>query len=332
MISISRDTKTWSDSPQRTDFEKSRTQSVSATDREKIFGDQNLGEVLNKVADPNWVDPAKKLRASGNDQMDKDAFLKMLLTQMKNQDPTSPLQSHEMAAQLAQFTSLEKLTNISDGIESMRKEQKPGQNFEALNLIGKSISIDGSKVARTEENEVHDIKFTLLGQPNSTELKVRDADGNLIRKLTLNALKEGENVVSWNGMLEDGTKAPMGDYTVEVEAKSSNGAKLMAEMKQEGRITGVNFTASGPLLLLGDKKVALSDVKQIIDPALLPVRNENLNYVPAEAIAPQGAKQKTQMKPETKEEKVVNPSGMESVALSREMITQLKKDGIEAGL
>lgn len=332
MISISRDTKTWSDSEQRADLGKDRSQTVSAADRERILGDQNLGDVLNKVADPNWVDPAKKLRAVGNDQMDKDAFLKLLLTQMKNQDPTTPLQSHEMAAQLAQFTSLEKLTNINEGIESLRKDQKPSHNFEALNLIGKSISIDGSKLARAEENEVHDIKFTLMGQPQSTEIKIKNADGALIRKLTLNALKEGENVVAWNGMLEDGTKAPLGDYTVEVDAKSSNGSKLMAEMKQEGRITGVNFTASGPQLLMGDKKVSLSDVKQIIDPALLPVKNEFLNINRVEAEGPQAKNQKPAVKPEAKEEKVVSPNGMESVALSREMVTQLKKDGIEAGL
>ncbi|MCB0407056.1 MAG: hypothetical protein KDD34_02565, partial [Bdellovibrionales bacterium] len=122
MISIPGKTKTWSDSQQQVDFRSDNRQTVSASDREKLLGDQNLGEVLNKVADPNWVDPAKQMRTTGNNQMDKDAFLKLLLTQMKNQDPTTPLDSHEMAAQLAQFTSLEKLTNISDGIDSLRKE------------------------------------------------------------------------------------------------------------------------------------------------------------------------------------------------------------------
>ncbi|MCB0407483.1 MAG: flagellar biosynthesis protein FlgD, partial [Bdellovibrionales bacterium] len=260
-------------------------------------------------------------------------FLKLLLTKMKNQDPTTPLDSHEMAAQLAQFTSLEKLTNISDGIDSLRKEQKPSQNFEALNLIGKSISVDGSKVVRADESEVHDIKFVLSGQPNATDINIRDAEGNLIRKLTFNALKEGENVVTWNGMLEDGTKAPKGDYKVEVNAKASNGSQLMAEMKQEGQITGVNFSANGPILLLGDKKVALSEVKQILDPRLMPVRNEILKTGGMPQVAPQAPQmQRPVVKPEAKEEKVVNPNGLQNVAMSRGMISELEKDGIDAGL
>lgn len=332
MISISGGTKTWSDSPQQTDYKSDGKQTVSADDRAKLLGDQSLGEVLNKVADPNWVDPAKQMRTVGNANMDKDAFLKLLLTQMKNQDPTTPLKSHEMAAQLAQFTSLEKLTNIADGIDSLRQEQKPSHNFEALNMIGKSISVDGSKVVRAEESEVHDIKFSMLGAPATTELKIRDAAGNLVRKLTLSALKEGENVVTWNGLLEDGTKAPKGDYTVEVDAKSSNGSKLMAEMKQEGTITGVNFSASGPILMLGDKKVALSDVKQIIDPRLIQKKNEALKAIPDEAKVQPGQQKRPVVKPESKPEKIVDPNGLQSVAMSRGMQTTLEKDGIDAGL
>lgn len=332
MINIKSGTQTWSESTQRSDFEKNRTQTSSATEKQKLFGNQEIGDVLNKVADPNWVDPAKKVRAAGNSKMDKDAFLKLLLTQMKNQDPTTPLKSHEMAAQLAQFTSLEKLTNISDGIESLRKDQKPGQNFEALNLIGKSISIDGSKVIRSEENEVHDIKFTMAAQPTSTDINVRDAKGNLIRKLTLTNLKEGENSVPWNGLLEDGTKAPKGDYKIEIIAKGSNGKKLMAEMKQEGTITGVNFSANGPILMIGDKKIALSEVKQIVDPKLQPATNKLLKAEgPQHQVGPQGKNQSV-IKPESKEEKIVNPNGLETVAMSRGMQATLEKDGIDAGL
>jgi flagellar basal-body rod modification protein FlgD len=223
LISIKGGTKTFSDAQPDRLQGRASDQKLSAADREKFFGGQDLGSVLNKVADPNWVDPAKKVRTVGNSQMDKDAFLKLLLTQLKNQDPTSPLESHEMAAQLAQFTSLEKLTNIDSGIKSLAQAQKPEANFDALNLIGKAIQVDGSKILRNEETDIHDIKFNLSGNPISTEVKIKNAAGQLVRKLEYNNLKEGENAVSWNGMLEDGTKAPKGDYRVEISAKSSNG-------------------------------------------------------------------------------------------------------------
>src|ERR1700753_3724608 len=110
MMSVKGGTQTWSTSPQRTDFKSDNTHNVSATDHAKYFDSESPGDTANKIADPNYVDTTKKMRTVGNAELGKDAFMTLLLTQMKNQDPTNPLKSHEMAAQLAQFTSLEKLT------------------------------------------------------------------------------------------------------------------------------------------------------------------------------------------------------------------------------
>ncbi|MEO0336230.1 MAG: flagellar hook capping FlgD N-terminal domain-containing protein [Pseudomonadota bacterium] len=329
MISIKGGTKTFSDATPDQLQGKVGNQQLSAADKEKFFGGQDLGSVLNKVADPNWVDPAKKMRTVGNNQMDKDAFLKLLLTQLKNQDPTSPLESHEMAAQLAQFTSLEKLTNIDSGIKGLAQAQKPEANFDALNLIGKAIQVDGSKILRNEETDIHDIKFNLSAEPVSTEVKIKNAAGQLVRKLEYNALKEGENTVSWNGLLEDGTKAPKGDYRVEISAKSSNGKNLMAEMRQSGVISGVKFSAAGPVLLLGNKEVAMSDVKSITDPRLLP------QAAPAQAAAVKETNPvdpSKAVKPESGKKEVVMPGGLDGVSMSRGIQQKLEKDGIDVGL
>jgi flagellar basal-body rod modification protein FlgD len=301
---------------------------LSAEDREKFFGGQDLGSVLNKVSDPNWVDPRKKIRAVGDPNMGKDAFLKLLLTQLKNQDPTTPLESHEMAAQLAQFTSLEKLTNISDGIKALEQSQKPQANFDALNLIGKAIQVDGSKILRDEETDVHDIKFNLAGAPVSTEVKIKDAAGRLVRKMDYNGLKEGENTITWNGLLEDGTKAPKGDYKVEISAQSSSGSKLAAEMKQEGQITGVKFSAKGPVLLLGNKEVAMSDVKSITDPALLPKQIPQA----ASQVEQNPVTEKSAIKPQAGKEEKVAIGDLSGVAMSRGIQSKLEKDGVDVGL
>src|SRR5689334_11359839 len=111
MIGVKTGTQTWSNSPQRTDWKSDGAQNISAIDKANHMPEDSVGDMLNKVADPNYVDQSKKMRTVGNNQLGKDAFMSLLLTQMKNQDPTNPLKSHEMAAQLAQFTSLEKLNN-----------------------------------------------------------------------------------------------------------------------------------------------------------------------------------------------------------------------------
>lgn len=72
--------------------------------------------------------------------MGKDAFLKMLIAQLKNQDPTNPQQGAEFAAQLAQFSSLEQLTNLNATLRSQTQDNLNLVNAQAINLIGKEIT------------------------------------------------------------------------------------------------------------------------------------------------------------------------------------------------
>jgi flagellar basal-body rod modification protein FlgD len=122
---------------------------------------------------PNWIDPSKKARTVGNSNLDKDAFFKLMLAQMKNQDPTNPLKSHEMAAQLANFSSLEQMQNINKTLGEMKEGQKPSENFQALNLIGKAVAGDSSKVIRGLNDKDHDFKFNLPMDASEVGIKVR---------------------------------------------------------------------------------------------------------------------------------------------------------------
>ena len=263
MISVKGGTQTWTNTPQASSMKGDNSQSISAADSEKFFQGESLGDTLNKVADPNYIDESKKMRTTGNAEMGKDAFMTLLLTQMKNQDPTNPLKSHEMAAQLAQFTQLEKLTNIDSGIAGLRKDGEPNKNFEALAFIGKTITTDNSKVSRADQESTHDIRFTLPADAQELKMIVKDAAGNPVRNLEYKNLKTGKNELNWNGMTDDGSKAAAGDYSVAFEATGSNGRKMHIETKTEGVISGVNFTPKGPQLMVGKQVVSMEDVKSI---------------------------------------------------------------------
>jgi len=281
MISVKGGTQTWSSAPQQVSSKSDGTQNISATDRARIMGDESVGDMLNKVADPNYVDESKKMRTAGNNELGKDAFMSLLLAQMKNQDPTSPLKSHEMAAQLAQFTSLEKLNNIDQSISGMRKDNAPSHNFQALSFIGKSIQTDTGKLSRLDTESHHDIRFTLPADAPKLTMTVKDAEGTTIRTLDFKNLKTGKNELKWNGLNDDGTPAPIGEYAIDFEAVGSNGRNVFVETKAEGIISGVNFTPSGPQLLVGKQVVNMADVKSISDPSAQdPAPTQKLN-VPA---------------------------------------------------
>ena len=290
MFSVKTGTQTWSKATQESALKSDSVQRSPAGEQEPaLAGQENVGELLNKVADPNWVDP-QKTRKVGNNQLDKDAFLKLMLAQMKYQDPTNPMQSHEMAAQLAQFTSLEQLNNINSTLEGMKNQQNPQINYQALNFIGKMVSGDSSKIARIAGDKDHEVNFNLMSAANSAKVTIKDEEGNAVKTIDLSNLKKGPNLVRWNGLTEDGIAARPGEYRVSVEAVGSNGQKIVAETAFEGKITGLNFTPAGPVLLVGQQTVQMKDVKKIVDPAQSEAKPAPENLAPGEAKAPGNAK------------------------------------------
>lgn len=255
-------TQTWTKSGASETPHSELSQTLSVADRDKALGGEDVGTVLNKISDPNYVDPTKA-RKVGNNQLDKDAFLKLMLTQMKYQDPSSPMQSHEMAAQLAQFTSLEQLSNINTTLAGMKKQQEPQINYQALNFIGKKVSGDSSKLTRVTGDKEHDFHFNLSADALQGKVHISDAEGNVVRKMDLASLKKGENSVKWNGLADDGLEARAGDYIFSIEATASNGGRVFAKTDFEGKITGLNYTPSGPVLLVGQQAIRMADVKRI---------------------------------------------------------------------
>ncbi|MFN7825779.1 MAG: flagellar hook assembly protein FlgD [Pseudobdellovibrionaceae bacterium] len=326
VTTVSKGVKAFRDGPSDAITKPSQENNLSAQDLAKLGG-ENVGDILNKIADPNYVDPSRKMRTTGNPNLDKDAFMKLMLAQMKHQDPTNPLKSHEMAAQMAQFTSVEQMMNINKTLEGMRADQKPLESFQALNFIGKAVSGDSAKLVRIKGDTNHDFSFSLPEDAAEAEVRVRNENGDVVRKVDLKNLKAGENRWSWNGLDERGMAMPGGEYKFFIEAKNPAGRKLAVKTDFDGTITGVNYTAEGPVLLIGNQSVKLKDVKKIVDPRLM--RNDqNVNSVqPQDLKSQQSAAQNgEEVQKAGDPEPNAQNSLMDTVGLSREMMTKLQKE------
>ncbi|AHI07015.1 basal-body rod modification protein flgD [Bdellovibrio bacteriovorus W] len=315
----------------QTKAENMGASNISATEKDKLGG-ENIGEVLNKLVDANWIDPAKKPRTTGNAELDKDAFFKLVLTQMKNQDPTNPMKSHEMAAQLANFSSLEQMQNMNKTLEELKNAQKPTENFQALNLIGKAVAGDSSQVVRGVNDRDHDFKFALPMDASEVTIKVRDPEGNIARTYNLKNLKQGENKISWNGEDDRGMKSPPGEYQFIAEAKTADGKKLSIKTDFDGMITGVSYSPAGPVLHVGNQSIRFSDVRKITDPRLMS-NDQNVKDVTNLDLKKDDATGQT-VKEASAELQNSSPSPapvaksniLSSVGLSREMMEKIAKE------
>lgn len=320
VVGVKTGVKPWSEKPNTDQITKSdNIQSISAADKKKV-GDENVGSILNKISDPNWIDPQQKMRTVGNDKLDKDAFMKLMLAQMKNQDPTNPLKSHEMAAQLAQFSGVEQMTNINQTLSEMRNSQKPQESFQALNFIGKAVAGDSAKLVRIKGDRDHDFSFTLGDDAGDINIRILDSNGEVVRNVTLHDLKKGENKYQWNGQDERGQAMPAGEYKFFAEAKSTSGKKIAIKTEFEGTITGVNYTPEGPILLIGTQSVKLKDVKKIVDPNLLKSTQKSENSIKDESVKGESIKKAGEAK--------INPQSqiINSVGMSNGMMTNLGKE------
>lgn len=304
---------------------------LSAQDKVKT-GEEDVGSIANKLADPNWTDPSKKVRTTGNPNLDKDAFFKLMLAQMKNQDPTNPMKSHEMAAQLANFSSLEQMQNMNKTLEELKNAQKPSENFQALNLIGKAVAGDSSKVVRGPNDREHDFRFALPMEATEVSVKVRDADGTVVRSYNLKGLKKGDNKLTWNGEDEKGMKAPAGEYQFIAEAKTGDGKKLGIKTDFDGVITGVSYSPEGPVLNVGNQAIRFRDVKKITDPRLM--RNDqNVNDVTNLDLKKDAATGQTEKEanvgsqsPSPASAPAAKSKIMDTVGLSRDMMEKIAKE------
>ena len=318
MISIKGGTKVFSDS-KTTSFGGGADEKQALTDaeRQKYYGGKDIGEILNKVSDPNWVDPAKQRKVGGS-EMDKDAFLKLFLAQMKNQDPTNPLQNHELASHLAQFTTLEKLNNINTGIDQMVQQSNPDKSFETLSLIGKGVAGDSSKILRSDETSEHAVQFSLPGKALTATVEIKDAKQNTIRTIELNSLEPGTNSFTWKGDRDDGSTATPGEYRADIIAKDPSGRKLAVATGFKGIVTGVNFSAGGPVLMIGNQTIKLSDVKSIFEPKATALAE--INQAAAVAKAPAEGDVKGATNSEAPQD-----GNLGSLGMDRGMINKLKK-------
>ncbi|MEZ0392298.1 MAG: flagellar hook assembly protein FlgD [Pseudobdellovibrionaceae bacterium] len=328
-MSVKTGTKSWGDAPQNQITKADNLSNISAHDKSKL-GDENVGDLLNKIADPNWVDPNKKMRTAGSDKMDKDSFMKLMLAQMKHQDPTNPMQSHELAAQLAQFSSVEQLQNVNSTLTRMEAGQKPTEGFQALNFIGKAVSGDSAKLTRMKGDRDHDVSYSLPDDATEVSIRVRSENGDTVRTVNLKDIKKGNNKFTWNGLDERGLPAPAGEYQFFIDATSRSGGKLAAKTDFEGTITGVNYTAEGPLLLVGNQSVKLKDVKKIVDPSLM--KNDQIAKSPSgqdlknQPVTSQNGEKDADDKRAGDPVKPPASNLMDSVKMSREMMDKLEKE------
>jgi len=199
--------------------------------------------------------------------MDKEQFLQLLVMQLTNQDPMEPKDPSEFVAQLTQFTSLEQLANISQGLAAMAMTQTSATHASMVQFVGKEVEFADSTLTLDENSESMDLNYSLGGKADSVTIMVQDSDGNKVKTIELGARELGKNAVPFDGIDENGLKLPPGDYTFSVSARTANDEVVTTNTIGSGIVQSITFENGYPELIMSDgRRIDLGQVLAVSDP------------------------------------------------------------------
>jgi len=194
----------------------------------------------------------------------KEDFLKLLVAQLANQDPLNPMESTEFTAQLAQFSSLEQLTNVNKNLDYLRLYQISMNNAQAVNFIGKTVKAVGDSIS-VKDGASNPVQFNLAGDAAEVNVYIYDASGTLVKTLNGGALSSGEHSLEWDGTNENGETVSDGTYTFEVSAADASGETIASLTYMTVEVTGVTFKGGNAYLLAGDIEISMSDIIEVTE-------------------------------------------------------------------
>lgn len=201
-----------------------------------------------------------KETSAAEDQQSK--FLKLLTTQLQNQDPLNPMDNAETTSQLAQISTVDGIERLNQTIASMMSSYKTGEAYQAAALVGRQVLVDGNQLQLQEGLSLGGVD--LEGDADHVYVTFYDSTGKEVDKVDLGAMDKGSNTFIWGGELSDGTQLADGKYTIKVEAQLA-GKKVDVSSLEMATVASVVNGTDGVSIEIGRfGQMSLSDIKRIL--------------------------------------------------------------------
>jgi flagellar basal-body rod modification protein FlgD len=188
-----------------------------------------------------------------------DDFLKLLLVELKNQDPSKPMDSTAMLQQFSSLTQVQQTQQANNYLQSLLQTTSALSNMQAVGYLGKkisytsdSITVAGGKAAAS--------KFTLAADANKISVTISDASGTAVKTSDLGNMSAGSYSFQWDGTNSSGAKVADGTYKVSFSAKDSTGKNISVSTEGTANVTGLVFRNSVAYLVTDAGEIPLTSV------------------------------------------------------------------------
>jgi flagellar basal-body rod modification protein FlgD len=221
---------------------------------------------LSKISQQN--NPATNTVGGQGLSGDLNTFLMLFTTQLQNQDPTKPLETNEITAQLAQFSSVEQQVKTNQSIDKLVNAQKQTQLSTAVSYLNKEVETSGN--TGTLQAGQATFSYFLPANTASAQVTITNAAGRAVFQGQGTLLK-GRNLVVWDGKNSfNQNMEPNGKYTISIAAKDANQNTLTVDTRSVGIVTGVESGSNGAVsLTVGNVQVPFDQILAVREPVAL---------------------------------------------------------------
>ena len=188
-------------------------------------------------------------------------FLQLLTTQLKNQNPLDPLDTNQFTAQLVQFAQVEQQLKSNDQLATLVALQKTAQSTQALEFVGKTVSVDGATAPLSNGSATW-----LLSSPKpaTATINILSSTGQTVFSGTYAMAAGNGQPFTWDGADASGLQWPDGNYTIAISAKDSSGSPVAISTEIEGTVDAADLTQTPPLLSIAGQNYTLDKLKRVI--------------------------------------------------------------------
>lgn len=205
---------------------------------------------------------AQTAKTAANNDMGKDAFLKLLVTQLQNQDPLKPMDNEQFVSQLAQFSSLEGITNLNTSMKSASDNISALGGYMSTSLIGRNVKAAGSEFTLSQSPVT--FGYTLGANAANVSVAISDSSGHVVRTMNAGDEPQGSYNITWDGKNPDGVTLPYGQYTFSVTARDSAKSQVAASPYVIGQISSIGMGNSGATsMMVGGTTISKDNIKEI---------------------------------------------------------------------
>lgn len=191
-----------------------------------------------------------------------DTFLKLLTSQLQNQDPLQPMDSAQFTQQLVQFSQVEQQIRTNEQLGTLVSNYQAASAGTALSYLGRDALIESDTT--TLANSQASWGYSLPSGASSVSLTVKDTHGRTVYQ-AVGETGAGSHLFNWNGHNADGAAVPDGAYRLSITATNAEGAPITASTTVRETIRGVDFSGTTPLVITSTGSRDLSTIRAVLD-------------------------------------------------------------------